>query len=39
LIYPVVLLGLQPFTDWELSRVAALLPRPVRRLVRLEARV
>ncbi len=38
-IYPVVLLALRPFSQWELSRVASLLPRPVRRLVRLEASV
>jgi O-antigen/teichoic acid export membrane protein len=39
LLYPAALLALRPFSEWELGRVAALLPVRVRRFVRAEAGV
>jgi O-antigen/teichoic acid export membrane protein len=37
LLYPAALLILRPFSEWELGRVAALLPVRVRRFVQVEA--
>ncbi len=35
-VYIGVLITLQPFTEWELERIASLLPGPMRRLVRIK---
>jgi O-antigen/teichoic acid export membrane protein len=36
ILYPVALIGLRPFSAWELNRVAPLLPRPMRRFIEVQ---